>query len=202
MNARECHSVHDFIVAAGKVNFATCESSSGQEHVASLSPGSASNSSTSFVGEKYAGSSSASLSVPTQQTQLAVMGLDDESVIAPVESLPEVSRSPHATHQLVPTASLGVPPVSSHLEASSQQALLDRIAQLERLQENTMRKLVTARKRYLKSENEKSCLKKRIRGLFNEDQMRSVERLSTQGMRWEASTLVHSLRLRLMIPWL
>ncbi|KAH8040942.1 hypothetical protein HPB51_013112 [Rhipicephalus microplus] len=223
MNARECHSVHDFIVAAGKVNFATCESSSGQEHVASLSPGSASNSSTSFVGEKYAGSSSASLSVPTQQTQLAVMGLDDESVIAPVESLPEVSPevplspqssnsqahmdvalsgSPHATHQLVPTASLGVPPVSSHLEASSQQALLDRIAQLERLQENTMRKLVTARKRYLKSENEKSCLKKRIRGLFNEDQMRSVERLSTQGMRWEASTLVHSLRLRLMIPWL
>ncbi|XP_075729150.1 uncharacterized protein LOC119160082 isoform X2 [Rhipicephalus microplus] len=194
----------------GKVNFGTCESSSGQEHVASLSPGSASNSSTSFVGEKYAGSSSASLSVPTQQTQLAMMGSDDESVIAPVESLPEVSPevplspqssnsqahmdvalsgslvpvtsiasdstasdsssplataepeeplhlptsnsgnhfitkdvsngSPHATHQLVPTTSLGVPPVSSHLEASSQQALLDRIAQLERLQENTMRK--------------------------------------------------------------
>ncbi|KAH7994260.1 hypothetical protein HPB51_026440 [Rhipicephalus microplus] len=90
-----------------------------------------------------------------------------------------------------------VPPLSSHLEASSQQALLDRIAQLERLQENTMRKLVTARKRYRKSKNEKSCLKKRIRGLFNEDQMRSMERLSTQGMRWEASTLVHSLRLRL-----
>lgn len=84
--------MHDFIVDAGKVNFGTCESSSGQEHVASLSPGSGSNSSTSFVGEKYAGSSSASLSVPTQQTQLAVMGLDDESVIAPVESLPEVSR--------------------------------------------------------------------------------------------------------------
>lgn len=130
--------------------------------------------------------------------------------------------SPHATHQLVPAASLGVPPVSSHLEAckqlsvvicnaydgfvasgfsclflASQQALLDRIAQLERLQENTMRKLVTARKRYRKSKNEKSCLKKRIRGLFNEDQMRSMERLSTQGMRWEASTLVHSLRLRL-----
>ncbi|XP_075733091.1 uncharacterized protein LOC142775530 [Rhipicephalus microplus] len=75
----------------GKVNFGTCESSSGQEHVASLSPGFASNSSTSFIGEKYAGSSSASLSVQTQQTQLAVMGLDDESVIAPVESLPEVS---------------------------------------------------------------------------------------------------------------
>ncbi|KAH9367659.1 hypothetical protein HPB48_020382 [Haemaphysalis longicornis] len=61
-----------------------------------------------------------------------------------------------------------------------EQALLDRIAQLERLQENTRRKLVTARKRYLKSENEKSCLKKRIRGPFNEDQMRSMERLSTQ----------------------
>lgn len=28
--------------------------------------------------------------------------------------------SPHATHQLVPTTSLGVPPVSSHLEACKQ----------------------------------------------------------------------------------
>ncbi|KAH9364215.1 hypothetical protein HPB48_003413 [Haemaphysalis longicornis] len=28
--------------------------------------------------------------------------------------------SPHATHQLVPTVSLGVPPVSSHLEACKQ----------------------------------------------------------------------------------
>ncbi|KAL3200991.1 hypothetical protein MRX96_043163 [Rhipicephalus microplus] len=92
MGARTCEgapSEHERLPQR-KVNFGTCESSSGQEHVALLSPGSASNSSTSFVGEKYAVSSSASLSVPTQQTKLAVMGLDDESVIAPVESLPEV----------------------------------------------------------------------------------------------------------------
>lgn len=92
---------------------------------------------------------------------------------------------------------MGLSPQAFRVFLASQQALLDRIAQLERLQENTMRKLVTARKRYRKSKNEKSCLKKRIRGLFNEDQMRSMERLSTQGMRWEVSTLVHSLRLRL-----
>ncbi|KAH8040950.1 hypothetical protein HPB51_013120 [Rhipicephalus microplus] len=84
-----------------------------------------------------------------------------------------------------------------HDNSSCQEAIQGRIAELERLQEATARKLALARKRYLKSEEEKEEIKKRLKGLFNDDQMRSMERLSAQGARWEAGTLVKSLQLRL-----
>ncbi|KAH8031539.1 hypothetical protein HPB51_018985 [Rhipicephalus microplus] len=84
-----------------------------------------------------------------------------------------------------------------HDNSSCQEAIQGRIAELERLQEATTRKLALARKRYLKSEEEKEEIKKRLKGLFKDDQMRSMERLSAQGARWEAGTLVKSLQLRL-----
>lgn len=68
INARDCHSVHNF--AAGKVNFGTSGSSSCQEQDASSLPGSASNSSTSFVGEASAGSSDEGLSVLSNRYNL------------------------------------------------------------------------------------------------------------------------------------
>lgn len=95
INVRNCHSVHYFLVTAGKVNFGTSESSSCQEQDDALSAGSACNPSTSFVGVVSAGSSAAGLSVPTQQTQLVVTGVDNERVLAYVESLHEVFRKTH-----------------------------------------------------------------------------------------------------------
>ncbi|KAH8038079.1 hypothetical protein HPB51_021636 [Rhipicephalus microplus] len=87
--------------------------------------------------------------------------------------------------------------LTSELLSACQEAIQGRIAELERLQEATARKLALARKRYLKSEEEKEEIKKRLKGLFNDDQMRPMERLSAQGARWEADTLVKSLQLRL-----
>lgn len=83
------------------------------------------------------------------------------------------------------------------LFSASLQALLERVSVLERDQEDAKRKLQAAKKRYLKSEAEKAQLKKKIKHLFSDDQMSSLQRLSAQGSRWEANTLVKSLRLRL-----
>lgn len=80
---------------------------------------------------------------------------------------------------------------------ATHQALLDRISELERLHEESKRKLGAAKRRYLKSEEEKDRLKSKIKHIFSDDEMRSMERLSAQGMRWEANTLVKSLKLRL-----
>ncbi|KAK8775597.1 hypothetical protein V5799_031057 [Amblyomma americanum] len=88
-------------------------------------------------------------------------------------------------------------PLASDLEhASTHQALLNRISQLERRHEESQRKLGAAKRRYLKSEEEKERLKSKFKHIFSDDQMKSMERLSAQGMRWEASTLVKSLKLR------
>ncbi|XP_077513039.1 uncharacterized protein LOC144124243 [Amblyomma americanum] len=79
-------------------------------------------------------------------------------------------------------------PLASDLEhASTHQALLNRISQLERLHEESQRKLGAAKRRYLKSEEEKERLKSKFKHIFSDDQMRSMERLSAQGMRWEAT---------------
>lgn len=43
----------------------------------------------------------------------------------------------------------------------------------------------------------KRTASRRDLGVFSSDQVHSMERVSTQGMRWEARTLLHSLRQRL-----
>ncbi|XP_064472698.1 uncharacterized protein LOC135387422 isoform X2 [Ornithodoros turicata] len=104
---------------------------------------------------------------------------------------------PTTTHILaenVITVESVAPP---HEHAPSQKALLDRISELERLQEELNRKLGLARKRYLKSEREKDQLRKKLGNLFNDDQITSLERASARGVRWETDTLVKSLKVRL-----
>ncbi|XP_077507762.1 uncharacterized protein LOC144118836 [Amblyomma americanum] len=105
---------------------------------------------------------------------------------------PSSVNAPSEVHQEVPCT----PHEQSSVNAS-QQALLERISDLERAQKDANRKLQIAKRRYLKCEAEKEQLQKKIKHLFNDDQMSSMERLSSNSSRWEADTLVKSLRLRL-----
>ncbi|XP_075736525.1 uncharacterized protein LOC119161710 isoform X2 [Rhipicephalus microplus] len=114
-----------------------------------------------------------------------------------VESPFEIVHDNSSHDRFSPEVSSNATQDIAAVDNACQEAIQGRIAELERLQEATARKLALARKRYLKSEEEKEEIKKRLKGLFNDDEMRSMERLSAQGARWEAGTLVKSLQLRL-----
>ncbi|KAK8764963.1 hypothetical protein V5799_032426, partial [Amblyomma americanum] len=112
---------------------------------------------------------------------------EPSSVNAPSEVHQEVPYTPHEPSSVnAPSEVHQEVPCTPHEQSSvnaSQQALLERISDLERAQKDANRKLQIAKRRYLKCEAEKEQLQKKIKHLFNDDQMSSMERLSSNSSR-------------------
>ncbi|XP_049523908.1 THAP domain-containing protein 3-like [Dermacentor silvarum] len=78
---------------------------------------------------------------------------------------PSFPEGPQTATQPSVSSMATTEPPASDLEHASHQALLDRISELERLQEQSKRKLAASKRRYLKSEKEKEQLKSKIKHL-------------------------------------
>ncbi|KAK8783362.1 hypothetical protein V5799_010273 [Amblyomma americanum] len=121
-----------------------------------------------------------SISVPSEE-DVAIHNGSGEQCIPDVQAedieVHESTKLPFPGDQETATHSadrIATPePLASDLEhASTHQALLNRISQLERLHEESQRKLGAAKRRYLKSEEEKERLKSKFKHIFSDDQMR------------------------------